>query len=199
MRMGEPKGLLALPSGETLLEWQLERYAAAGGKQAVVVFGFHSERYLARAWKFSGYLTAVVNPEPELGPFRSLQAGLAAFAALDGGCFVLPVDAPAPSPAVWSELLRCSADADTRLAVVPAHAGRGRHPVWLHGDFAARLLALDPHLETSRLDVQLRSIPAERYHRCDFASWPWPANLNCPEDYAAFCAALLDTTKSPPR
>lgn len=172
-RMREPKGLLPV-GGVPFLLWQLRRYAEAGGSRAFVVTAPDPEPY--------GVLLAdgerVVNPDPHLGPFSSLQVGLKAMQALHaGGAFVLPLDVPAPLPTVWRDLLAARAP----MAAIPLTPFcRGGHPVWISAAFAAHLIALDPFAPEARLDRQIRALPADAVVRVPVASEDTALNLNDP-------------------
>ena len=100
--MGEPKGLV-LFEGRPWIETQLE---SLGPRRVVVVLGHDRERYLEAVpglARPAGPLQVVVNPDPERGPFSSLQVGLSAVArSSEGAAFVLPLDVPAASAATWA-------------------------------------------------------------------------------------------------
>ena len=149
-RLGEPKGLFAV-EGKPWLLHQLDAIARTGlAGRVVVVLGFDAERYLAAIPDLAARASIVTNPDPDRGPFSSLQCGLAAVAASASPVFVLPVDVPAPSPDVWHALAAALAPATP--AAKPIHDGRGGHPVLFTADFARGLLACPP---ASRLDHEL--------------------------------------------
>jgi molybdenum cofactor cytidylyltransferase len=165
--MGEPKGLVVF-EGRPWIETQLD---ALAGRRVVVVLGQDRARYL-EALPALGPLV-VANPDPDRGPFSSLQVGLGLVAP--GPAFVLPVDVPAPSPSVWASLedaLRPDAD-----AVLPVFDGRGGHPVLLAASFIPLLLSRDP---SSRLD---RELAAARAVRVPVDDPRVRLNLNAPEDW----------------
>ncbi|MCM2324012.1 MAG: nucleotidyltransferase family protein, partial [Oligoflexia bacterium] len=123
--MGEPKGILR-HQDRYWIESQLADFARGGGERAVVVLGHDHQRYFAALpWLEDAVrertalpsvprlcLRVAINPEPELGPFSSLQQGICTLRGLlsnipgPHGAFVLPVDVPAPTPAVWDALAR---------------------------------------------------------------------------------------------
>lgn len=116
----------------------------------------------------------VVNPDPERGPFSSLQEGLKVLLTKPPGgaaespllatrtrpIFVLPVDVPAPTPQVWRELeVRLQGGAQVTQ---PEFNGKGGHPVLLAPTLCEKLCALE-HPEARRLDHILRELsPWER-------------------------------------
>jgi nicotine blue oxidoreductase len=174
--MGEPKGLVVF-AGRPWIEAQL---AALGGRRAVVVFGHDGPRYLEAIPDLPTRVEVVVNPDPDRGPFSSLQVGLAALGApvRPTPAFVLPVDVPAASPALWHALEEAlGPELD---AAIPAFQGRGGHPVLLAAPFMARLGRLDPASPDARLDVALRSAKALLVETGDPRV---RMNLNAPEDW----------------
>jgi molybdenum cofactor cytidylyltransferase len=171
-RMGQPKGLVAVGGRPWVLS-QIDA-ARAAGADVVLVVGHDAARYaeaLPDLAQTPG-VTVVENLDPSRGPFSSLQCGLARLAP--AAAFVLPVDVPAPGPAVWRSLAEALADAD---AAVPEHEGRGGHPVLLSADLAARLLGRPA---TGRLDHELSSA---RVVRVPVSDPRVRMNLNEPGDW----------------
>lgn len=167
-RAGAPKGLVPW-RGRAWIEHQLQ---ALPGR-AIVVLGLDRDRYLAEVPSLASRAEIVVNPDPDRGPFSSLQLGLA---AARGAVFVLPVDVPAPSSAVWTAL----ADALHADAAVPVLGDRGGHPVLLAEPFAARLRTLLP--PDARLDEQLKHGRAN-VTRVPVGDPRVGMNLNTPRDW----------------
>jgi molybdenum cofactor cytidylyltransferase len=177
-RMGEPKGLVPFRGRPWLLA-QLDAIASAGGR-AVIVLGTDRERYLQALPGLAQRARLAFNDDPDRGPFSSLQCGLAAAtsAAPAAAVFVLPVDVPAASPAVWRALRQALAGSPTADAVVPELEGRGGHPVLLSPSTAA-LLQSRP--ATSRLDVELAALP--QILRAPVKDPFIRLNLNAPPDW----------------
>ncbi len=181
-RFGAPKGLQSI-NGKLFIEWQLERFRAAGGLRTVVVLGFAHEEYQRRL--APSLADFVVNPAPERGAFSSLLTGLETAASGPGDAFfVLPIDVPSPSPEVWAALAApACGDFDV---VQPVHAGRGGHPVRLSPAFGARLRQLDVADPDSRLDRQIQSLPRMRVFRHEVADPSIVANLNTLEAWLSW-------------
>jgi molybdenum cofactor cytidylyltransferase len=138
-RVGMPKGLV-VAFGRPWLELQLEVLEGAGIRRIVLVLSQENvPLYRAGVPGLEKRATLVVNPDPDRGPFSSLQCGLS---VVTPGLpsFVLPVDVPAPALQVWRSLLAAlSGSVD---AAVPTLDGRGGHPVLLSPAFALDLSKL---------------------------------------------------------
>jgi CTP:molybdopterin cytidylyltransferase MocA len=119
-----------------------------------------------------------VNVDPDRGPFSSLQCGLAHIAP-GQPAFVLPIDVPAASPAVWAALAASLAAADAAVPTTPED--RGGHPVLLAPSFIACLRSLPPTAVDARLDMQLRR--HAHVIRVPVADGRIRLNLNAPEDW----------------
>jgi len=185
-RMGTPKGLLAV-HGESFLQYQARRFQEAGGQALVVVLGYGAALYE----KALAGLQAVVNPTPERGPFSSLQCGLTWLAREQpamSGCFVLPIDVPAPDASVWKRLTAELA-AGTEV-VCPEYAGSGGHPVLLSPAFCALLRRVPTDDPAARLDRQIAALPAGKRCRALVSDAQVTMNLNTPGSFAAWCRYL---------
>ncbi|HEY1690845.1 MAG TPA: NTP transferase domain-containing protein [Polyangiaceae bacterium] len=172
-RLGEPKGLV-LVEGKPWIFHQLD---AIGSRRVVVVLGHDRDRYLASVPQLAARARIVTNPDPDRGPFSSLQVGLAEVTP-GANAFVLPVDVPAAGEPVWAALeaalaarapgeaaLAARAPGEAALAALPEYQGGqsdqggrggrggGGHPVLLAAPLAAEILRLPP---SSRLDEVLR-------------------------------------------
>jgi CTP:molybdopterin cytidylyltransferase MocA len=181
-RMGEPKGLVAFEGRP----WLLTQLAALEGRRVVLVLAQDGPRYHEAIPGLAQRVDVVANPEPERGPFSSLQVGLERAgqrAPRDDGnpVFVLPIDVPAPSATVWTALEEALSSGGHELdAAVPVFDGRGGHPVLLAPHFQARLLGRDPASPEARLDAMLRSAHARHVPVADPRV---RLNLNAPEDW----------------
>ncbi|HEY6461043.1 MAG TPA: NTP transferase domain-containing protein [Polyangiaceae bacterium] len=190
-RLGEPKGLVLVEG----TPWILRQLDAIGGRRVVVVLGHDRDRYLASVPELAARAHVVTNPDPERGPFSSLQVGLAA-SEPGVSTFVLPVDVPAAGESVWTALeaaLAAGAAVPGRTeapleapsadisAAIPEHEGRGGHPVLLGAGLAAEILGLPA---SSRLDEVLRRPRARaRVVRVPVSDPRVRLNLNTAEDW----------------
>lgn len=200
--MGSPKGLLRTPDGQTLLELQLDRLSRAC-KKVLLVLGAQGAQLRAYLKEFpwltpGGWapwprdterpleLLTLINPQPELGPFSSLQLALKwEFPYY----FCLPVDVPAP-PGPLFELLERTLLETTAWAVVPTYQGKGGHPILLTQNFAKVLLQVPIQTPEARLDFQLRKLGPDHCYRLPVALPEILCNLNTPSDWQAFVKSI---------
>lgn len=137
---GRPKALID-DGGQTWLERAI-RLCTDGGCDGVVVV-VRPELVAAAAIARRAGAQVALNPEPELGMFSSVLAGLGALRdAGSSGAIVHPVDHPFVEPGTVRAL--CSALAGDRVIAVPCHGGRDGHPTGLGAAVAAALLDLPP-------------------------------------------------------
>ena len=156
-RMGMPKGLIEV-NGRRWVEHQIDRVMNAGMTRVVVILGADVGAYLTALPSLASLAEVSVNPDPDRGPFSSLQVGLARLAdgvSVRNPVFVLPIDVPArQSPPTWSALRRCSSGEhrcrrpDVRRTRRPS---RGSHPL-LRRPFARSTRRIAP--STSSCDSQ---------------------------------------------
>lgn len=172
-RVGEPKGLLIV-EGRRWLDLQLDGVEAAGVARVAVVLGRDGDLYRAALPTLGERALVVDNPEPDRGPFSSLQCALGALATREGPIFVLPVDVPAAAPGAWGALERALTTAPEADAAVPEGGG---HPVLLAPGLVPRLRAAPA---TSRLDHELAR---SRVVRVPTADPRVRLNLNHLEDW----------------
>lgn len=143
-RMGTaaPKALAEV-AGASMLGRVLATLAEVGVEPMVVLGPPHGEQI--RAALPDSQRTAW-NPRPELGMLSSVQVGLRALATgAVRGALIWPVDVPMVQTATVLRLLE-AAQADEAAGgprlVVPSHADRGGHPLWLPAALFAEALEL---------------------------------------------------------
>jgi CTP:molybdopterin cytidylyltransferase MocA len=142
-RMGRPKALIPLPSGETFLS-RIVRLSAAAGLQVVVVVGPpHGE--LIRAAPLPTPPVWVWNSAPERGMLSSVQAAVRSLAGGCRGALIWPVDVPLVAEGTVEALLSAGS-ADPDRIVVPVYEGRGGHPIWVGGAYLGTILTLSDTL-----------------------------------------------------
>lgn len=174
-RMGEPKGLVVVDGRP----WIVRQLDALADRRVILVLGHDRERYLEAVPGLGRSVDVVTNPDPERGPFSSLQVGLSVVDPRKPA-FVLPVDVPAALPGVWGALETALGQAE---AAVPVQDGRGGHPVLLGPALIVRLLAR-PNAAECRLDEELRKLAqAGRVVRVPVEDPRVRLNLNAPGDW----------------
>lgn len=194
-RMGTPKGLVDFKDQPWLLE-QLSRFEAASGKEAVIVLGYHQERYFERIPWLRGArdeasvqsgltVSVVVNKTPEFGQFSSLQCAIPLLLERDwSGAFVLPIDVPGPPREVYARL---GAAFNDRLdVIIPQYRSKGGHPVLLSRRFLGQLLSLPVANIEARLDIQIRALSQDRVARVKVNDSQVCLNINSLEAFRAF-------------
>lgn len=163
-RMGEDKARLPLAHSD-LLAWQVARLAACCDR--IVVSGDYPE------------YASVPDVLPGLGPLAGVHAAALRFP--DAALWALPVDMPGLRPERLQAL---------RQQAAPAFYGDSPLPAWfpdtdaLAAAIAAMLAAVPRELAVHQLHARLHSralpaLPAQEQ-----------ANLNTPEDWAAFTRAV---------
>ncbi len=198
-RMGEPKGLVKV-GGRPWLEVQLRRFAAAGGRKAVVVLGYHREEYLEKmpdwgAWMRDAgcgmldwegelpWMALAMNSEPENGPFSSLITGWNRLREMLPGtpAFVLPVDVPCPSGEVL-QALQTALQPGVEVCV-PVYQGRGGHPILAAASFFEKLRTLPFSDPQARLDSQIKKLVPENLRKIPVQEKIILLNMNHKKDF----------------
>lgn len=190
-RMGRDKALLPWPPSKAGQSSSTGTFLSAGIRlfnsvcDFVVIVVGKNEATLAPTIYSEG-ASLVVNPEPALGQFSSLQVGLQY--VLDqgrDGALVTLVDRPPVSSATLKALHNAYATADPKIwAVVPEFSGHHGHP-FLAGREMIEVFLRVPATSTAR-DVEHNHADHIQYFPVDD---PLVAeNVNTPQDYAALLA-----------
>jgi CTP:molybdopterin cytidylyltransferase MocA len=175
-RMGGPKALMQVGGSPWWLR-QLESLTGAG---------------LSPLWVVSPEVGAVleadrrflkqarVEADPDAPMFESIRAAVRFLeAAAPRAVYILPMDSPAPEPAVWMTL------AAAPPAAAPIHANEHGHPVYLDWTFVRERIAGAP--AGARLDQLIA--PHVRYLRVDDPRVT--LNLNTPDAVRAYESRFL--------
>ena len=148
-RMGGPKALLTVPSGdmtsgEPLAAAHARAHLDRGAKRVVVVVRAEVAAVLARFAR-PGLEVVISSAPDELGPAGSLRTALHYLdVAPDAWLLVQPVDAPPVSPEVVAALASRAQTEPRPRAVRPVFDGRRGHPVLVSRAAMEPLLAAAP-------------------------------------------------------
>jgi molybdenum cofactor cytidylyltransferase len=177
VRMGYPKGLIPF-NNKTLVENHVETFLGYSGKKIILILGDNYDRYKRELPHLFSHprIQIVINDMIDLGPIFSLQLGLKE--AHGEGRFILPIDAQTPSSSTW--MILAQQYSDLYSVVIPTHNNRGGHPVIISPSFSKKILTLDPLHADSRLDVQIRSLPAHEVKRVETEDEGILVNYNWP-------------------
>jgi CTP:molybdopterin cytidylyltransferase MocA len=149
-RIGIPKGLLDY-KGTPFLTQQLMLLFDIGFSKLIIVLGKDAEQYKTEI-QLLNHLTVSINPEPDYGPFSSLQCGLETLNHNEkNDVFILPVDVPCPEKEVWNSLLQGLKSSEITVTI-PEYKDRRGHPVLLSNEFVNHLLLCNVD---SRLDHEI--------------------------------------------
>jgi molybdenum cofactor cytidylyltransferase len=190
-RMGRDKALLPWPplnaqgarAGETFLSAAIRTFSSVADF-VVVVVGKNEE--LLAPIIFAEGASLVVNSDPSLGQFSSLQLGLRE--VLDRGrdaAMVTLVDRP-PISAQTMQILHAAfmASGENTWAVVPEYSGKHGHPYLIGREMIEAFLRVPP--SSNAREIEHASQQHIQYVGVDD---PLVAlNINTPEDYAALDA-----------
>ena len=139
--------------GTPFFSYQIESLFEIGFTDIIVVLGKDATLYQENIPELIESIV-IVNPQPERGPFSSIQTGLLGLKdKYQSGVFILPLDVPCPSKEVWEQLAVELSSSEANVTI-PEFNGKRGHPVLLSDDFKQ-------HLQTcssdSRLDFEIRS------------------------------------------
>jgi CTP:molybdopterin cytidylyltransferase MocA len=191
-----PKGLLNY-KGEPWLLYQIKRLWTCGIESIVVVLGAECEKYFAEIKELAlsqhktinfcagPLVRTIINVNYERGQFSSLLMGLRHSGLSQiKGVFILPVDVPCTTPAVFEALANGLTESQAQ-ACIPEYRGKGGHPVLLGKEFCDFLQTIDSGSPDARLDKQLVSLGANL--KTVKVDCPWvTANINTPESWQDF-------------
>jgi molybdenum cofactor cytidylyltransferase len=143
-RMGRPKALLTLPSGETFLARIVGTFLEAGIDDVVVVVGHQAEAIVA-AFATTGLPARFVkNDAFARGQLSSILAGLRAIDRPGvAGMLLMLVDVPLVSAATVRAVLAHQRLTRARI-VRPVHGARHGHPVFIDRSLFDALRRADP-------------------------------------------------------
>ena len=181
-RMGVAKGLLKYKHTFWILE-QLNRISSAKIKTVYIGLGYNNEHYFdAIPWikdaliNFVDYqglkVKTIVNPNPELGSFSTLQTVLK---NINSSCNVIlsPIDVPVLN---FDELNKIISAKNS--IVMPNFKSKNGHPIKMDVNFWKKLVSLNISEENSRLDLQIKKLKPEEITMIKVSDASAVKNLN---------------------
>lgn len=159
-RMGSPKGLLDYHGLPWILE-QVSRFHVRKNPKVYIGLGYDYEQYydaipwfknaVDKSYKYQGAeVNIVINYNPELGPFSTLQKVLGSVDPHET-IIVHPVDVPLLDEQNLSAIM-----SENNIIVIPVCDDHKGHPVKLKPEFWTTLLAIDLTSDKARLDTQIK-------------------------------------------
>jgi CTP:molybdopterin cytidylyltransferase MocA len=173
--MGEHKALLKFDGTTTFIAKIMETYLNSGIDQLIVVVNAELSSMLKeRKADLDKRITIVVNENPELGRFYSLQTGVNHMNA-GNFCFLQNID----NPFVSKQLLNAMFEQKERTdVIIPAFRGKAGHPV-LFGPMVAKAISASADTDV-RIDAFLRQFKVEMVETADATILK---NINKPGEY----------------
>jgi molybdenum cofactor cytidylyltransferase len=185
-RMGCNKALMTF-KGEPWVMTQLHQIAEAGLQNIVLVTNPTAEATLEKLLTgFKPKVLLITNPNPERGPFSSLQLAIAG--SPGDTSFVCPIDVPLKS-ATLKTLRQAWLQYGHLEALIPSYNERKGHPVILSKEFQRALLSLSPDKPEARLDFTLKALRENKKKILALEDPNIILDLNTPEDLTALARA----------
>jgi molybdenum cofactor cytidylyltransferase len=185
-RMGRPKALLPLGSGDTFLTRIVGTFAEAGVDDVLVVLGHEADAVAARV-RASGLATRfVLNDRYEAGQLSSVQAGLSTIDRPGVTAMLLMlVDAPLVSAATVRAVL--ARYRDTRAPIVrPVRGDQHGHPVLIDRSLFDAIRNADPAAGAKPI-VRAHASPAGDVPVDDPGAFE---DIDTPEEYERLAARV---------
>lgn len=186
-RMGFPKGLLSLDSEYWLLR-QINQFI---GDTVLIGLGYDYQKYLeAIPWLRKAIdkpciyndkkVSVVINAQPELGPFSTLQQVLLTINNKKN-ILVIPIDVPLFNHNEQEKIIHSNS-----LITIPLFVEKKGHPVNLKYEFWKTLLEIDNNDSEARLDKQIKKRNASEISLVKVSDASCIQNLNTPKDWREF-------------
>ena len=175
-RMGMHKALLKFDNNHTFLSKIAETYSKVGVEQILVVVNAELLFILKQHQFMHEKVVFVLNENPELGRFYSLQKGIQQLIR-ENHCFFQNIDNPLVSENVLENLITHKHKADV---LIPVFENKPGHPV-LFGPYVTQeiMKRVEPGI---RIDYFLKRLNTKRI---EFQDKSIVVNINSQEDYLA--------------
>jgi CTP:molybdopterin cytidylyltransferase MocA len=172
-----------LVDGKPWIFLQIESLLAATIGEVRVITNLNWEEEKKVSLKnFSANKTSVQlieNQVPDLGPFHSIQLGLA---NLNKWAWIQPIDAPVLCTLDLQKMWRAAVDSSS-LFVQPRYNEKSGHPILISPKLYPGMLYLDPNNPNTRLDFFLKQLPHHHCTRVELSNEQVLQNLNEPKDF----------------
>lgn len=186
-RWRNPEGVskaLAKINNTTFLEHIIAGYQSIGGRNIIVVLGYHQiliSNYLQNK-TFDLQVETITNSNPSKGSFSSVQVGVQYFFKNYQApyVFVSPVDCLGYDPQIFVQML-IAINNNTR-AIIPQFQQKGGHPILLSRELCATLSATRLDSDQARLDRQLKKLPPQQIVYLPTEDSSILTNINCLKD-----------------
>lgn len=189
-RMGIAKGLLEYQNTYWILE-QINRISTSTVTEVYIGLGHHSQEYLNKLpllkqaqLDFALYknvkVRVVINQNPELGPFSTIQTVLHQIPK-NKSVLINPIDVPILNTAELQTIIETQ-----NQVVLPNFEGKNGHPIKLQTAFWNPLLQLNPADENSRLDLEIKKLNVSKITQIEVTDSSILKNLNTPNDWIEF-------------
>lgn len=181
-RMGHSKLFLKLPNGNTFIEHLVNEYQKFGCTQIAVVVNQSNEKEIKENYKhLLGKIEIAVNPNPDLGRFRSVKIGLSTLKK-PSYVFIHNIDNPHCDTSILNILKENIAGFDY---VVPTFKGKGGHPILISKEVVSKICTEEKN------DFLLNEFLSRfNRNRIEVNNDTILKNINTPDEYNSFLFAF---------
>lgn len=181
-RMGVSKLFLKLPNGTTFIEHLVNEYQKFGCTQIAVVVNPSNEAEIRNSYPhLLNQIEIAINPNPDLGRFRSVKIGLKAIVK-PSNVFIHNIDNPYCDTLIINVLHENIAGFDY---VVPTFKGKGGHPILLSKEVVSKICTEEKN------DCLLNEFLSRfNGNRIEVNSDTILRNINTPDEYNSFLLAF---------
>ena len=192
-RMGVAKGLLKYKQTFWILE-QLNRISKSSISEVIIGLGYNFQQYFDAIPWFEEALTkgvefkelkvkVIINKNPELGSFSTLQSCLKEMDSTDS-VIVSHIDIPILNSTELNKIISEEND-----IVSPNFNGKNGHPIKMNTSFWVNLLIIDPSDKDARLDIQIKKVNPAKTSIIEVSDRAILYNLNNKKDWISFLNA----------
>ena len=180
-RMGGSKALMMF-HGEPWIEFQIRQILEAKFENILIITNPETAEAIEELTMRHPKVQIFSNPDPERGPFSSLQILIKENG--ESSAFISPMDVPLKASTLmmmkesWLKL-------EGIQALIPSHKEQRGHPVVLSSELQSFILKMPVDGKESRLDAVLRNLPDSTKYILEVEDDFIPLNINTPADLEA--------------